>query len=209
MPPNDGMRIVIGMLDAAARAFAHTSRRGLIDLLERRIAERVELHLDDGLPSRERQADRGARDAGLAIGVSNTRSAPNSACSPSVTRNTPPSAPTSSPNTSTRGSSASASRSARVQRAGHRDLRHRRAPPPRWRTNGAGGSAYVQSNIHSAGGASVRDHARADLRDPRSASRFARRDERLVGVPGGEQPRPVARDRIDCARQRSTSASSR
>src|SRR6185503_2659005 len=47
-----------------------------------------------------------------AMGVSNTRSAPNSAWRPSVTRKTPPSAPTSSPNTSVRGSPASESRRA-------------------------------------------------------------------------------------------------
>src|SRR5215207_2812733 len=52
-----------------------------------------------------------------AIGVSNTRSRPNSACRPSVTRKTPPSAPTSSPNTSVRGSAASASRSAEFSAA--------------------------------------------------------------------------------------------
>src|SRR5918996_253322 len=47
-----------------------------------------------------------------ASGVSNTRSSPNSACSLSVIRNTPPSVPTSSPKISTRSSSASARRSA-------------------------------------------------------------------------------------------------
>src|SRR5262245_7986595 len=47
-----------------------------------------------------------------ARGVSNTRRSPNSSCSPSVTRNTPPSFPTSSPNTSVRSSSASDRRSA-------------------------------------------------------------------------------------------------
>src|SRR5262249_50266390 len=47
-----------------------------------------------------------------ASGVSNTRRSPNTSCSPSVTRNTPPSLPTSSPNTSIRSSSASERRSA-------------------------------------------------------------------------------------------------
>src|SRR6185369_1741395 len=51
-----------------------------------------------------------------ASGVSNTRSSPNSACRPSVARNTPPALPTSSPMTITRGFSrratASASRTA-------------------------------------------------------------------------------------------------
>src|SRR5215510_2859108 len=51
-----------------------------------------------------------------ASGVSITRSSPNSACSPSVARNTPPALPTSSPITRTRGFSrratASASRTA-------------------------------------------------------------------------------------------------
>src|SRR6266702_1310769 len=42
--------------------------------------------------------------AASASGVSNTRSVPNSACRPSVIRNTPPSRPTSSPNTRTRSS---------------------------------------------------------------------------------------------------------
>src|SRR5438552_12496668 len=50
--------------------------------------------------------------AASASGVSNPRSPPNSACRPSVTRNTPPSLPTSSPSTSDRGSSASEWRSA-------------------------------------------------------------------------------------------------
>src|SRR6266508_6755474 len=44
--------------------------------------------------------------AASARGVSNTRWSPNSACRPSVTRNTPPCLPTSSPSTSDRGSSA-------------------------------------------------------------------------------------------------------
>src|SRR5437762_1484190 len=51
-----------------------------------------------------------------ASGVSSTRSSPNSACRPSVARNTPPALPTSSPITITRGFSrratASASRTA-------------------------------------------------------------------------------------------------
>src|SRR5215470_3291305 len=51
-----------------------------------------------------------------ASGVSSTRSSPNSACNPSVARNTPPALPTSSPITMTRGFSrratASASRTA-------------------------------------------------------------------------------------------------
>src|SRR5687768_8517216 len=51
------------------------------------------------------------------IGVSKTRSSPNFACKPSVTRKTPPSLPTSSPYTSSRGSSSIASISARLSAA--------------------------------------------------------------------------------------------
>src|SRR5215207_4932698 len=50
------------------------------------------------------------------IGVSNTRRS-NSACSPSVTRKTPPERPTSSPKTKTRSSSRRASRSAALSAA--------------------------------------------------------------------------------------------
>src|SRR5262245_39812229 len=46
-----------------------------------------------------------------ASGVSSTRSSPNSACKPSVARNTPPALPTSSPITRTRGFSRSATAS--------------------------------------------------------------------------------------------------
>src|SRR5665647_1640675 len=49
-----------------------------------------------------------------ASGVSTTRSAPNSFCSPSVTRKTPPSAPMSSPISSTVGSASSAAPSPRL-----------------------------------------------------------------------------------------------
>ena len=95
------------------------------------------------------------------IGVSNTRSRAELGLQAVGDAEHAAERPTSSPNTRTRGSSARASRSARFRAAESVQVRVAtsirlppdasalpRDPPP-------GGSAYVQSNIHSAGGGSV------------------------------------------------------
>ena len=62
--PAHGMRTTIGRVIRPLRAVPHL--RDVRDhLLERRIAERVELHLDDGAHAVHRHADRGADDARL------------------------------------------------------------------------------------------------------------------------------------------------
>ena len=73
MPPNDGIRITIGISDAPPRPFP-VLRHVADHLVERRVGEAVELHLGDRPPSRERQTHGGAqRSPASAIGVSNTR----------------------------------------------------------------------------------------------------------------------------------------
>src|ERR687897_555439 len=133
-----------------------------------------------------------------AIGVSNTRSRPNSACRPSVTRKTPPSAPTSSPNTSVRGSAASASRSAAFSAAtmvssaiaevllALTEERRRRV-----------GERVVE---HLAPGRlAERSELGAHARDPGLRLVVARPDERVVDRAGAQQVRPVAVDRVALA----------
>ena len=64
MPPAYGTRITIGSVDRTAGAVAHLGHvRG--DLLERRVGEGVELHLDDRPEAAHGHADREADDAGL------------------------------------------------------------------------------------------------------------------------------------------------
>ena len=144
-------------VDAPARARRASSRRGRHDLLERRVGERVELHLDHAPPPGEAQPHRGAGDAGLADRRVEDAVVAELGLQPV-------------------GDAEDAARAAHVlaEHQQPRVLRERVAagrgsaprtsstqPPERLlalsRRNGAGGSAYVQSNIHSTGGASLLD----------------------------------------------------
>ncbi len=64
MPPPNGIRMTIGSRTLALRAVVHLRHLG-DDLVVRRVDEAVELDLADRPVAADRQADRGADDAGL------------------------------------------------------------------------------------------------------------------------------------------------
>src|SRR4249920_1043813 len=133
-----------------------------------------------------------------AIGVSNTRSRPNSACRPSVTRKTPPSAPTSSPNTSVRGSAASASRSAAFSAATIVSS----AIAEELLTLTEQGRRRVGERVveHLARGRlAERGELGAHVRDPGLRLVVARADERVIDRAGVQKVRSVAVDRVPLA----------
>src|SRR5512132_50453 len=130
-----------------------------------------------------------------AIGVSKTRSRPNSAWRPSVTRKTPPSEPTSSPNTSVRGSAARASRSAAfsaatiVSSAIAEELPALVEHGRRWI-----GERVVEHLVR--GRFAERGELGAHVRHPGLRLLVARPDERVVDRAGVKQVRSVAVDRV-------------
>ena len=198
MPPNDGMRIVIG-ISTRPRVRSRYFATWLTTWSSAGYENPSNWISTTAFHPASARPTAAPTIAASAIGVSNTRSAPNSCCNPSVTRKTPPSLPTSCPYTQDARIVVEGIAERGVQRRRHRHLRHRRAPPSRSRRNGSGGSAYVQSNIHSTGGGSRRDHVRPDARHLGLGCGVALRDERVVGVPAREQPRPVSLDRVERA----------
>src|SRR5688500_2075205 len=130
-----------------------------------------------------------------AIGVLNTRSRPNSRCSPSVTRNTPPSSPTSSPNTSVRSSPASASRSAAFNAA--TIVSSAIDDPALALTKERGGRLGERVIEHLRGRwGPDRDDPGPDLRDPGLRVGLAGRHETLVGDAARGQEPAEAVDRV-------------
>ena len=176
-------------VDATADAHAHL--RDVIDhLLHRRIAERVELHLDHRPPSGETQpdsssgdprfADGSVEDASLSVlGLEPVGHPENATGSPHVLAE--------HEDTRVLGQRVV---QRPVERARHRPFRHPSASS-RCRSREGGGSAYTQSNIHSIGGGGD-----ADLECERIRLLLARRHEPVVGVAGGEEPAPEPCDRI-------------
>src|SRR5918994_4463583 len=197
MPPNDGIRITAGT-PTRPRVRSRYFARWLITWSSAGYEKPSNCISAMGRhPAIARPTQTPAIPAS-AIGVSNTRSRPNSACRPSVTRKTPPSAPTSSPNTSVRGSAASASRSAAFSAAtmvssaiaevllALTEERRRRV-----------GERVVE---HLAPGRlAERGELGAHVRHPGLRLVVARADERVVDRAGAQRVRSVAVDRVALA----------
>ena len=181
MPPNDGMRIVIGM-STRPRVRSASSRRG-----------RRSARAPGRRTRRTASRPRGASPANASpTAAPDDRRPRRSACRTRAVRRTPSAARRSRGTRRRHGrrprrtpARAASSRERVAQRRVERAARWSTRSPSasaRFRSNVAGGSAYVQSNIHSTGGAGGRDHARADLERERLGLGLAGGEVRLVRV---------------------------
>src|SRR6185436_15262645 len=197
MPPNDGIRITIG-IETRPRVRSRYFATWLITWSSAGYEKPSNCISAIGCHPAIASPTHTPAIPASAIGVLKTRSRPNSACRPSVTRNTPPSSPTSSPNTSVRSSFASASRSAAfsaatiVTSAIAEDLRA--LEEHGGRRLGEGVVEHLGRGRGTEGG-----QLGSHLRDPLGRLVLDRGDERVIDDPGGDEVPAEALDRIALA----------